>query len=62
MVNRETMNMRTTEGELALVLGAGSIAPTKFENCLLAPTKFGELLTVALTKFVTESQICNTPS
>ena len=35
----------------------GSIAPTKFENCLLAPTKLGKLLIVALTKFITESYV-----
>ena len=47
MINRETMNKR---GELG---ARGKISPTKFENYLLAPTKFGKLLTVALTKFVT---------
>ena len=31
------------------------IAPTKFENCLLAPMKFGKLLTAAPTRFVTAS-------
>ena len=35
----------------------GTISPTKFENYLLAPTKFGKLLIVALTKFITESYV-----
>ena len=33
-----------------------AIAPTNFDNCLLAPTNtYGEMLSVAITKFVTAS-------
>ena len=53
MVNRETMNKRTTEGELAWVLGVLYHPQNLRIVYVLAPTKFGELLTVALTKFVT---------
>ena len=35
------------------VLSKDELAPTKFENCLLAPMKFGDLLTVAPSSFVT---------
>ena len=35
----------------------GELAWVRTENCLLAPIKFGELLTLAPTKFVTSSYV-----
>ena len=35
------------------VLSKDELAPKKFENCLLAPMKFGDLLTVAPANFLT---------